>query len=416
MNGRVAWNRLLGAAFVLSWMIQVARCNEFHERAMAEASSSMYLDSLSPAGKEIWESIVSRSEAKRQSISLEDFRQLQIQCPNVLTNDDNLGLFMLFGSMQRPPISREDLVDLAKRQRESLNPIDVEFSTTLEVDFDSTEVPSIRRYVFRSDNRSLYLSSEIPSHGKTEHDIAAFDGTVVRKLSQAIDGNVRSLPTGVITKLDQRRIFFPDRHPFCNAMLINPEVDRGEQDKYASLALMAGTTVVYESPVDVEGERCLVIGNTQRQCYCSMDKGFAVVKNVLAELSFNASTGRFQPNEGTYELTNRDFVKVNDLVWLPKRSHYRVVKDGKTVIECSVKIEKVEVGTPIKAEVFSDLFAPGTFVQDLNQNNQRSIPTVEKRNSRNVKKPLWNTVLGVNVILIAIIGIVIWIRRSRTQS
>ena len=147
-----------------------------------------------------------------------------------------------------------------------------------------------------------------------------------------------------------------------------------------------------------------------------MDKGFAVVKNVLAELSFNASTGRFQPNEGTYELTNRDFVKVNDLVWLPKRSHYSVVKDGKTVIECSVKIEKVEVGTPIKAEVFSDLFAPGTFVQDLNQNNQRSIPTVETRNSRKVKKPLWNTVLGVNVILIAIIGIVIWIRRSRTQS
>jgi hypothetical protein len=170
---------------------------------------------------------------------------------------------------------------------------------------------------------------------------------------------------GSARQLDGRARFFQDGNPLVCAMLFHSGVDAdlnfNTHDDAAALAKM---TFVYETPVDVSGVTCIVLGNEHEQVFCDPKLSFAVVQRRTGEIRVG-DTGAYVRSNSYSVLTNSKFHQLSDNGWLPMRSEFVNRRDGAIYEHTLTTFEKYEVSPVGLDAMFTDVISDKAFVADV---------------------------------------------------
>jgi|GEM_PF-5827381 len=341
------------------------------ERVRADPACMLNVERLSAAGKELWRSVSDESARLQRMPTLPEFEKLLEANKMRLGDRDDLYLFGLFGRIQQPPVTRDQLSVLLRAQRSSISSLSTKYvvhfaegtggraavmktTPTHEECFFALDGPKV---IFRRAQFGCQPGGEIRNIlTKT----LAYDGHVLRRQTE----RPGAIPNAFIQTLSHRRLFYADGNPLCSAKLLHSEVDYGYVFKAVDLAAAIDGLFVYESPVEVNGVRCIAVGDVSRQYYCAPEWSYALVQQREGALVYDRRQQKYVRRDTWLEVSNSDFENVAGDVWLPRRSERKHYRDGKLADQFKMTVQAYAVNQPIEPSVFSNIITDGSVVLD----------------------------------------------------
>lgn len=416
---------LAGVALAVLGAHSQVRADGLIESRVAKDKDGMcgfYLKNLSPQAKAAWQALSAEADRLGRMPSLPEFAELLVKSDGPFTSDDELGLFVCFGEIQQPSISKGDLVDLLRAQRASMATFRARYTADYSVRLngpDPKEKPPRIEADFALDGQKAFYAKEVFRGGTVDLKVTeAYDGETFRDLLERPGEN----PYGTIGTLDARERFFGRENPILCAGLLNSAVDWGREDLVDDLAARVLDGFVYETPVTIRGIECLLIGKVSKFCYCSPQHMYALVESRSGEFLFDAKASRYARQNSFVVRKNSEFVRVTDQLWLPKRSVYVHTRDNKIVNQYTMTVSSYAVNESLPDSLFTEIMPQGAYIVDTLQNasyvlgqkteTKLNLATEGVKPGRSRMAFIWLNILAVFVLAALL---VVW-RRSRQSQ
>ncbi|MDQ3331006.1 MAG: hypothetical protein M3552_10175 [Planctomycetota bacterium] len=373
---------------------------------------------LSSSGHFVLESLAARAAELGRMPSHPEFIDLLLSTERRLSADDRRNLFFIFGRVQRPQISADDLAEILRTQRSGLRSLHaayvVEYSAELPVDSKPSQAPPHIKCDFAFDGSKARFVRTVTRDGRLdERVLEAYDGRVLRR-TLIVPGHKTN---SAIMSLDSRSRFFAPGNPLLSAGLINSSMDLGEDDAESDAAAFARMTFVYETPVEVSGTGCIVVGNNNRQWYFSPEHSFAALEYHSGGVRFDQGTGRFVRSDTFSRVANSGLENISPGLWLPRTSTYELSRNGTVVEKYSTTVSSYKVNTELRSSLFTDVIPDGAYVADGVQNATyvSGRANVDERLDTITEKPpqraAWRWLVAANVGLLSIVVLAFVVRR-----
>jgi hypothetical protein len=351
------------------WLSIVNADGLVEERIRSNPHCGFSLTQLSAEGERILDELNQLGERQGRMPSHREFLEVLTGSKRTLSDGDNQHLFFIFGVIQKPPITKEQLQEVLRAQRSSISSLKLKYT----VEYDKEVVPAGQpakapptfECEFAIDGQRILYTQATNRAGSLESTVTeTYDGEVLRGvLKEGAESPFASIQT-----LDHRSRFWKDGNPLLCAKMINSPVDLGEENSQYDAALLVVSTYVYETPEIANGEECLVAGNTSRQCLFSLNHKYALVEARSGEIDFDASKGAFIRSNSHSLVSNSGFVDVGEQFYLPSTSEYTLTQDGKRVEHFVSRLEAQEADKKLPDDYFANIIPDGAFVADGIQN------------------------------------------------
>lgn len=315
---------------------------------------------------------------------------------------------------QKPLLTTAELADLLQTKFESISSFSVSYVARNEKFAAVTPVEETVEQGF-SDSKAFVRATHQMASGVNGQTVLSLDGDKVSELyASGSSASIRYLDGDTRLTLLQ-----PGTNPYAMSMMVDTASLLGEQILELDLVafLRSGGATVYENPIQVEDQECLLVGNSSLRVYLSAVLNFAVVKIEWLDWSFD------RPPTIKGSLVFEDFTDCGEGIWFPKvtTKQYRRNMDApiqSTVVNVnSVSVNKVE-----DESSFADVIPDGISVTDSvlgisyiagNQQSiekalRSSIPRVSGRSS----SPVRIFLLAINGVVLAVIAYIFLRGRS----
>ena len=190
-----------------------------------------------------------------------------------------------------------------------------------------------------------------------------FDGEALRGLLREPGHS----PHGYIMTLDSRsrKRFYGFGNPFLAAGLLNGPIDWGRDVQgMDDLAEQMRTSLIFETPVEIDGIECLAFGCFQEMYFCAPELGYAFIELRSGKYRLDKATGAYEKSDSCLVQKNSDFVEVIDGLQLPQTIEHIHMRDGEVFVDFTTTVQKYEVNEEIPDELFTDIIPNGVHVID----------------------------------------------------
>jgi hypothetical protein len=354
-------------ACAVSYTPQLA-ADDFSELSAAERLQSRRdMERVSPETTLTWKAIITKAEELDRMPSFPEFMEILVEAEGPFTENDQMALFSAFHSVQLPPVTRSELVELLRAQRDSISSYRVNYVTNYRAQTNTPrvlEMPMRLECDFAFDERKLFIQQATFHNDelkKTETE--GFDGEILRGLLEGHDHS----PHGSVRTIVFRECYYKSENPFLAAGLLNGPADWGRKVTAMAhdLAHEAEHSFFYETPVEIDGVECIVFGTSLNMIFCSPEHSYALMEVRSSEFAFDKESGRYVRDGSFVIQKNSDFIEVADELWLPKTIEHLFERDGEAVVDYTTTVESYEVNEDIPEDLFTDIIPEGVLVTDV---------------------------------------------------
>ena len=404
-------------------VVTEAFADSVESRASRDGQAADALAELTAPARQIISEIDARLQQTGKMPSYSQFLEA-LASAKELSPSDRLNLFTLFGRVQKPSLTGAELHDLLRAQQASL-PIlhvvyEVEHPVSAPVDGRQETRDVVESCSFAMQYPKLMFDKAITiGGGFKDRTLEAYDGTVIRGKITRPD----SMEFVTVQQLDSRSRFFEETNPLLAAMFVNCSQESELMFKeQCDAALLTQRTFVYESQETVSDHPCIVVGNEQLQAFFAPELSYAVVEMRSGGIQVTPSGGYVKsPSHST--VTNSDFARVSDGVWLPMRSEAISIRQNKVYSHSITKVRSYDTSPKDPDKLFDGDIPDGAYVADVvnNVSYLAGSDDIAKRLSTGVRERdggsfrHWWLVLANGVAVFALVSVMAYRRWSRKR-
>jgi hypothetical protein len=291
-----------------------------------------------------------------------------------LSKDQIRDIWRAWRQAQRPDVSKDDLIRLARGRRQAIGTLDCRYTIQR---FDGqgkgrgTGMAPYEEARFAMDGSKARLERSEGSgpDGLGNLSVFSYDGQYVRFFRD--DGERR--PYGFVDQFRSRMIFFNSSGGLMHYQMLLKADEMSLLFVELSLEEFLGdnVTVVAQRPYRIGGRPAVlcVFGTPPSQAvWLDVERGCAVLK--LVHFDYVWDGGSVDVNPGSVRLAE-DFTDYGNGIWLPSKTTIYQVPPGtdldqpdKFIRREELRVLECVVNKPVEDAVFRDIFPAGTNVSD----------------------------------------------------
>ncbi len=327
--------------------------------------------------------------------------------------------------MQSPSISSQDLADLLKFKRESIQDIQLDYvlrEETLGQGRHKEWLEQRRKVMFAGSKALVQVntdSKEGPSPEQPLSILKSYDGEVVRTITTDTSNKQ---PVAAINNLQSRQDFFQTHNILVASMLIDARREWNAPHGFYDLVYLLTDlkAAVLERTERIADTDCLVVTDGLCRVFLDSARDFSVIRVEEFEIKYDASDILL----GRVPTAIRELMQLEDYgngIWLPSTVDRVLLKDGKPALREVSSLVDLKINQGIDDSVFRDVIPEGMLVFDgVRKASYRfgNAPSIEgmlgETAVRKAKVKAW--LVWLNVVAIFILVTVIAFRRRRRNT
>lgn len=423
----VSWAILLlcsGVAHCATANSSEGRFVGIEARVAAIPSVQPAIERLSPDGRASYLRIVHLSEELQRMPSRAEFLGSLRDSPERFSRNDFETLFWIFRRLQRPKISKQELLAVIQAWDHDLRTIDLRYS--VKVEGVGVYAGSSRkcRFAFSGSKILWDNTDERAANGKSlSRELYGYDGETLRHAQAFGVENIAAWNRGVhvigrVQPLDTLSKFIDSENPVILQRIINPVRRYGWHGDEAFEDAVKDS-VVFETPETFNDIECVCVGHEVSCYYLAPQYGFAVTGVRRGYFDFNADVGRVTVDNRYEDQVSEDFHRIDAAFWFPKRVLHRRLNGAENQL-IEVSVDKCEINGDLDEASFSDIIPVRALVTEPSRPEAHRLVSVdeiegdlESRMEGGSRKVGW-IVIG-NLVAICCVALVVFFRRRRAD-
>jgi len=311
-----------------------------NDRIESSGYLGSYVDMMTEGGKACLQEFDDKAEELGYMPTWPDIESILVEYSHPLTRRDGLMLFYIYSQVQKSDEIKKVLLDRIRARRRQFGHIRVSYTTELITsapDSPTVKPPAKRIVEFTRNGEKTWVRSIIKENGGTETSIRCANGTEVwgRHLQHNTSVSAWRSTQKTVSQLYHRYNPIARSQYLSEGDELDDEFGAEDLEQAVKGNAFSETTLIYR------GRKCYIMGSFNWRWYIDVED-LSLLKFETGIVEYDEESNQYRRSSDYRKEEYSNYLTVDSLPLIAKKSRYSIIRDGKTVHEVLTTISDIK--------------------------------------------------------------------------